>query len=162
MTKLISIDDLHALSQEAQAAPRRRMNRNLHVALADPVQRLFNAFEPGTYVRPHRHAHGDRWELFLVVSGKAAVLTFDDGGKVTERFELDAAGPLRLVEIAAGAWHTVASLAPGTVLFEVKPGPYAPPAEKEVADWAPAEGAPRAAALERWLRGARPGDTGPT
>lgn len=161
MTKLITTDDLRALSQEAQAAPRRRMNRNLHVALADPVQRLFNAFEPGTYVRPHRHAYGDRWELFLVVSGKAAVLTFDDGGKVTERFELDAAGPLRLVEIAAGAWHTVASLAPGTVLFEVKPGPYAPPAEKKVADWAPAEGAPRAAALESWFRSAQVGATPP-
>lgn len=36
---------LDDLSKRAAAAPRRRLNRNLHV-MDDPVHRLFNAVEP--------------------------------------------------------------------------------------------------------------------
>ena len=43
---------LDALSAEAIRLPRRRKNLNVHPVLEDPVQRLFNALEPGTYARP--------------------------------------------------------------------------------------------------------------
>jgi hypothetical protein len=60
--KLKIVDDvqLQALHAQAAAGARRRKNLNLHERLDDPVQRLLNDFEPGTYVRPHRHA--DKWE----------------------------------------------------------------------------------------------------
>lgn len=144
------------LAAQAAASPRRRKNLNLHGTLDDPIQRFLNDFEPGTYVRPHRHA--DKWELFVLVQGAAAVLTFDDTGRVLERVELDAGDGARVVEIPEGAWHTVVSAAPGTVLFEVKRGPYDPAAPAEYAPWAPAEGDRRAQAFERRLREARPGE----
>lgn len=153
----ITNDDLDDLTRAARAAGRLRMNRNLHPALTDQVQRLLNAFEPGTYVRPHRHGAG-RWELFLIIRGRAALLAFDDHGRVTERHELDAAGPARIIEVPGGTWHTLTALEPGTVLFEVKPGPYVPPTAKDFAAWAAGENDPRAAACERWFRRARPGD----
>src|SRR3990172_7922439 len=74
----ITNDDLNDLTRAARAAGRRRMNRNLHPALTDQVQRLLNAFEPGTYVRPHRHDAG-RWELFLILRGRALLLEVKPG-----------------------------------------------------------------------------------
>jgi cupin fold WbuC family metalloprotein len=159
--KTVTRDDLDTLSYAAAAAARRRTHRNLHPSLADGVQRLLIALEPGTYVRPHRHSQPGRFELFLVVRGQALVLTFDDDGRVTNRYELDAAGALRALEIAPGTWHTLAALAPGTVLFEIKPGPYAAPSDKDFAAWAPPEGEARAPAFERWYAQAQPGVTPP-
>ncbi|MFP4614928.1 MAG: WbuC family cupin fold metalloprotein [Thiohalorhabdus sp.] len=149
------------LSDAAQGRERLRANDNLHPELADPVQRMLNALEPGTYVRPHRHDDPPKWELFLALSGAAACLTFDEAGTVTERCEIRAGGPLYGVEIPAGAWHSVAALEPATVLFEIKPGPYAPLADKDFASWAPAEGEAGAAAFEEWLRHAPAGAAPP-
>lgn len=138
--RAVTSADLEQLQARASTDPRRRANLNLHPALADPVQRFFNAVEPGTYVRPHRHAR-DRWELFLLLSGEAGLVFFDEGGTV--------AGSLLLgenlaaaVEIDPGPWHTLVALAPGTTLFEVKPGPYDPVTDKEFAPWSPPEGDP--------------------
>lgn len=154
--KRIEPGDLEHLIAQAAASPRRRKNLNLHEALDDPIQRFLNDFEPGTYVRPHRHA--DKWELFVLIQGAAAVLTFDDDGRVSERVEVNAGTGARVVEIPAGAWHTLVSLAPATVLFEVKRGPYDPAAPAEFAPWAPAEGSATAGAFERRLRSAQPSD----
>lgn len=151
--------ELAALAAAARGAPRLRHNLNLHPELADPVQRLLNAFEPGTYVRPHRHAASGKWELFAWLAGRAVVLGFSDDGVVTERVEIDAATPL--AEIPAGCWHTLAALEPGTVLLEVKPGPYAPLVPEGFAPWAPVDGTPQAAALEQWFRQARVGARAP-
>lgn len=87
------------------------------------------------------------------MQGAIAVLLFDDQGRLTERVEIDAAGPNRAVEVPAGCWHSLVVLKPGTVLFEFKPGPYAAISDKDFAAWAPAEGEPGAAAmLERFQR----------
>ena len=138
------VDDL---SRRAAATTRRRMNHNLHPTLSDPIQRLLNAFEPGTYVRPHRHAEPGRWELFVCLRGRAAVLAFDEEAAVTTRTDLDAAGPTLALEVAAGVCHTVVSLAAGTVMLEVKPGPYVALTDKDFAPWAPAEGDPAYSAM---------------
>lgn len=159
--KRIETSDLAALSREAAVSQRLRANRNLHEALDEPVQRMLNAFEPGTYVRPHRHAEPPKWELFLALSGAAACLTFDDTGTITERCDLTAGGPQFGVEIPAGTWHSLVALEPGTVLFELKEGPYQPLADKDFAAWAPAEAETAAAALEGWLRDARAGQRWP-
>ncbi len=147
------------LQEKAVNSPRRRTNLNLHQTLEDPVQRFLNAIEPGSYVRPHRHHSPLRWELFTALTGRAVVLLFDDDGTVLERTEIGAGGPVHAVEIPAGAWHTIAALEPGTVLFEFKQGPYAAVTDKDFASWAPAEGDADCTTLERWFREARIGNS---
>ena len=157
----VSSGDLAALVVEAQNAPRQRKNLNLHPTLADPVQRLLNAFEPGTYVRPHQHSDPGKWELFAILHGRALVLAFTNAGIVQERHELAPAGGVQVIEIAAGTWHTLAALESGTVLLEVKQGPYAPAGPRDFAPWAPPECTPAAVTLECWFRTARVGEPAP-
>jgi len=80
---------------------------------------------------------------------------------VQERHELAPTGGVQVIEIAAGTWHTLAALESGTVLLEVKPGPYAPAEPQDFAPWAPPEGVPAAVTLERWFRTARVGELAP-
>lgn len=138
----------------AASSPRRRANLNVHPTLDAPVQRMLNVFQPGTYVRAHRHDPGC-FELFLALWGKAGVLTFDDRGGVLETAVLKP-GHTWAVELAGGVWHTVVSLREDTALFEVKPGPYRPLEDKDYAPWAPPDGSGEAAAaLETWRRAAQ-------
>jgi len=157
--KTVGMGALRTLSVEARAGARRRKNLNLHETLDDPIQRLCNAFEPGTYVRPHRHGPGV-WELFALLAGRAAALTFDAHGTVTARAELGAETNC-VVEIPAGAWHSLVALAPGTVLFEVKHGPYRPSGEENFAAWAPPENTAHAAAFVAWMERATVGERAP-
>jgi cupin fold WbuC family metalloprotein len=159
--EIIDTDRMAGLTARAAGSPRLRANHNLHPILADPVQRFLNAMEPGTYVRPHRHSDPERWELFLALSGSAVILTFDGLGRVVERAEVAERGSVRGVEVPAGVWHAVACLEAGTVLFELKPGPYVPASDKDFASWAPAEGQPECAVFEAWYRAARVGDSAP-
>ncbi len=159
--KLITTELMERLSRNAADSARGRTNFNLHPELSDPVQRFLNAIEPDSYVRPHRHTAPPKWELFVVLSGSAVVLTFDEEGRVIGRAELDADGPVRAVEIPAGAWHTLAARAPGTVLFEFKQGPYSAMDDKDFATWAPAEGDAGCAGFLTWFLAARPGGTVP-
>lgn len=156
--KRIDTECLVAIQRQAGADARLRTNYNLHESLDDPVQRLCNAMEPGTYVRPHRHATPPKWELLVILSGHLAALCFDEQGRVLERVEIQAGGPAYLLELPALAWHTVAALVPGTVVLEVKPGPYAPLAAEAFAPWAPAPGDAEARAVTAWFAGARVGE----
>lgn len=157
------IDDrlLDDLTARADASPRRRAHHNLHPVLGDPVQRLCVAIEPGTYIRPHRHADPSTWEVFLMLRGSAVFIVFDDAGTVMERFVITAAGPVRGIEMPAGAWHAIASLETGSVFFEVKMGPYAAPTAGNAASWAPAEGDSACGRFEAWYRQAAVGDPPP-
>lgn len=159
--KCIDAATLARLSADAAASPRRRKNLNLHLSHDDAVQRMCNAFEPGTYVAPHRHPGRNPFELFVVLTGEAALLRFDDRGQVLERVVLRAGGPIYAIELPASDWHTVVSLASGTVLFEVKAGPYVPVTDKDFAPWAPREGETACAVFETWYRSAQPGDVPP-
>jgi hypothetical protein len=72
------------------------------------------------------------------------LVTFNEHGMVTksvrfgerENGEDFAAG----VEVPAGTWHTVIALVSGSVLLEVKAGPFDPSQPKDPAPWAPDEG----------------------
>jgi cupin fold WbuC family metalloprotein len=164
MNKGLTVIDNKALadlSKTAQSLPRLRKNYNIHPQLDDPVQRLFNAMEPATYVRPHRHPSDDRWEFFQIVSGRAAVLTFDQQGTVRDKVVLSQSGPNIAIEIPGNEWHTIVSLQPGTVLFEIKQGPYQPLSDKDFALWAPEEGVKTVATFVRWFKDAHPGDSCP-
>ena len=159
--KLIDDRMIERLSAGALASERLRLNHNLHPRLEDPVQRFCNAMEPGTYVRPHRHTAEDAWELFLVLRGAVAVVTFGGDGVVLERLTLSAHGPLYGVEIPAGAWHTLSPLEAGTVVFEVKRGPYRRLDDKDFAAWAPPEGDGACGEFARWFRNAATGSRPP-
>lgn len=159
--KRIDTSLLDGLTSTAATSARKRAHHNLHPVLEDPVQRLCVAIEPGTYIRPHRHADPLTWEVFIMLRGSALFLAFDESGRVIERIVLAAAGPVRAIEISAGSWHTVASLEQGSVFFEVKQGPYRAPLAENSASWAPAEGETRCAQFESWYRAAQVGDVPP-
>ncbi len=148
-----SIDTaLHgAMRAEAQKTVRRRVHHCLHESLDDPVQRLVVVMEPGTYIRPHRHRQPAKWELFFCLAGSAAVLLFDAAGQLTDKIAFGAGGSRYGVEIPAGVWHTLIIQEPGTLLVEIKPGPYAPLPEEDFAPWAPAESEAAATGFEAAL-----------
>lgn len=145
--KVTVIDDalLTELSAEAQASPRLRKNRNLHRDYQEPCQRLLNAMEPGSYIRPHRHLDPPKPEAFLVLRGRFAALIFDDDGTLMQVVPLGR-GAASGLDVPAGVWHSIVCLEEGSVFFETKPGPYAPLDDKDFAPWAPAEGSPEAVA----------------
>lgn len=142
--KVFGVDYLNKLTAQAQGNPRKRQHRNIHDSYIDPCQRLFNAIEMGSYIRPHRHATYPRQELLIAVRGSMALVTFDEHGKVAgavrfgsgTKSEDLAAG----AEVQANTWHTVIALEPGCVLLEVKAGPFDPSQPKDLAPWAPDEG----------------------
>ena len=147
--KVFSADFLNELTAQAQSSPRKRQHRNIHESYADPCQRLFNAIEPGSYIRPHRHAADPRDELLIAVRGSMALVTFDEQGMVTGvvRFGVNRndEGLAVGAEVPANTWHTVIALEPGCVLLEVKAGPFDPDQPKDLAPWAPDEGSAAAA-----------------
>ena len=149
---------INSLCVQAAASPRQRAAFNLHESSADPVQRFLNVMQPGTYVRPHRHAGPTKWELTVVLSGRVVVLLLEPDGVVRERIELDASGPERGVELPPGVWHTCAALSPAAVLLEIKRGPYNAQTDKDFAAWAPPEGETECANFELRFRAAQPGD----
>lgn len=130
------LDDLCA---QAAASPRLRRNHNLHATTEDPAQRFFNALQPDSYVRPHRHLAIGKEETLIVVRGRLGALFFDDQGNVTETRVLCPSGEDFGLFIPTGLWHSVLALEL-TVFFEAKRGPYQPLTEDEFASWAPAEG----------------------
>lgn len=140
MQKIISPELLNEVIQKAKNSPRGRMNHNFHDDLADPINRMLNAFEPGTYIQPHKHETPDKREVFIVLRGSLVVVFFDDSGTPTDFVLLDRDKGNYAVEIPVGTWHTVIALESGSVVYEVKDGPYFPISDKNFASWAPKEG----------------------
>lgn len=136
---------LDALVAEARDLPRGRKHLNLHGSPDEPCQRLLNAVEPGSYIRPHRHAHCKTAECLLAIRGDFALILFSDDGEIEQvsRFGRDEAD-IVIAEVRPDQWHTVIALTPGAILFETKSGPYTPADAKAFADWAPPEMTPAA------------------
>ena len=137
--KIITQDKLDQLSKDAAISERQRKNLNMHDDYADPCQRLFNAMEPGTYIRPHRHIYPPKAECFMAIRGKFALLTFDDEGVVEKVVCFGVGCDAVAIDLPPGAWHSLVVLDPGSIFFETKPGPYIPLSDKDFAPWAPAE-----------------------
>lgn len=115
---------LDDLSRRAAANERLRMNHNFHDSLDAPSQRLLNALEPGTRMPVHRHLHTS--ETYVLLRGRLRVMYYDDAGCLEDETVLDPAVGCYGVHIPRGQWHSLEVLAPGTVLFEAKDGPYMP------------------------------------
>lgn len=138
---------LDALSARAAASPRLRQHHNIHASYDEPCQRFVNAIEPGSYLQPSRNLAVPRSKLLVALRGEFALVLFDDDGAVTSVDAFGTAGgevANIAVELVPGCWNTVVSLMPGSVLLEVKAGPFDPGAPRESAPWAPAEGSPGA------------------
>lgn len=129
---------LTELSETAKNLPRKRKNHNFHKESSDILQRMLNALEPETYVQPHKHENPDKREVFLILKGKAVVVSFNDNGEITDWILLNKHTNFA-VEIPEKIWHTIISLERGTVVYEVKDGPYEPTDDKNFASWAPSE-----------------------
>lgn len=141
--KEITFELLDQVTDEAKKSPRLRMNYNFHPELSDPVQRLLNAIEPGTYIRPHKHF--TREESFVILRGTALAVVFDDAGTIKEFTILAKESGVLGVEFEADTFHMLIALQSGTVVYEVKEGPFIPHSAEGQAKWAPAEGDPASA-----------------
>ncbi len=126
------------LAAAAAASPRKRKNHNVHSSSSETVQRFFNAIQPGSYIRPHRHV--SNWEFVLVVKGSVDLIRFDAAGGIINRTSLGPDKGETGYELEPGAWHSWVCTEADTVTLEIKPGPYDPTSAAEFAAWAPAEG----------------------
>jgi cupin fold WbuC family metalloprotein len=131
---------LDTISAKARLSPRLRMNHNIHPELDDPVQRLLNALEPWTYIRPHKHPGKE--ESFMLLRGTVLSVIFNDDGSIRDHYVLSRSLGHLGVEFEEDTYHLLTALESGSVVFEIKEGPYIPHTEGYSAPWAPAEGSP--------------------
>lgn len=109
--------------EAARQSPRLRMNYNFHEDLGDSCQRLLNALEPGTVMPIHHHKVDELW---VVIKGRLRLTIHNDKGAVVEDHVLAPSDKMYGVNIPAGTWHSLECLESGTVILEVKEGPYIP------------------------------------
>lgn len=128
----------------SRESPRRRIILPLHTSPADPYQRMLNAAQPGSYIRPHRHREPPKGETVIVLRGAVRFLTFREDGAVDHSVVLSANGGAVGLDVRPGVYHTFAALEPDSVVFEAKTGPYDERLDKDFAPWAPPEGSPEA------------------
>lgn len=128
--KLINNELLDDVTGEAKTSSRLRMNYNFHDRLDAKAQRLLNALEPGTVLPIHRHPHTA--ETYLLLRGKVRVMYYNDQKEETENVLLDPQCGNFGVHIPANQWHTLEVLESGSVIFEVKDGPYMPLGENDI------------------------------
>jgi len=137
------------LASRAASTPRRRLNANLHAVNDYPCHRLFNAVQPDSWIRPHRHLDPAKDETVVVVKGRFGFAVFDDAGTPVLARVLT---PGMAIDIPHGTWHACCALEPDSVFFETKAGPYLPLSPEELAPFAPPEGSPGVPAALARLR----------
>ena len=113
------LDDLTA---QAKASPRLRMNLDLRNSPEDQSQRMLNAIEPGTVLPIHRHRTSS--ETVVCLRGHFVEYFYDSEGRQTDAIDMVPGGTI--INIPINQWHNLVSLESGTVLLEVKDGPYVP------------------------------------
>ena len=137
----------------SRQSPRGRVILPLHLSEADPYQRMLNAVQPGSYIRPHRHRDPPKGETVIVLRGAVRFFTFQEDGAIANGVVLAAAaGPVGL-DVRPGVYHTFAALEADSVVFEAKTGPYDERVDKDFAPWAPVEGSPEALSYLKQLVG---------
>ena len=124
------IDDqiLAELTEQAKVSPRLRMNYDLRNSPEDKSQRMLNAIEPGTVLPIHRHRTSS--ETVVCLRGHFEEYFYDEAGNLTETIDMVPGG--NIINIPVGQWHNLKSLESGTVLLEVKDGPWEPLAAEDI------------------------------
>ena len=139
--RLINEELLDKLTEQAKASPRLRMNCDLRNSEEDTSQRMLNAIEPGSVLPIHRHQKTSEtvvclrgrlvWEFFAEQSSEAE--RYDDLDRIcTDRIELSPSGPIVALNVPIGQWHTVKAIESGSVILEMKDGPYEPLGEEDM------------------------------
>ena len=128
--KIIDTSLLDSVTEQATKSPRLRMNHNFHESMEAKSQRLLNALEPGTEIPIHRHR--TTAETYILLRGTIRVLFYNNEREIIETIELNPLTGKYGVDIPAGQWHTLEVLEPGTVIFEVKDGPYRAIGEEDI------------------------------
>lgn len=121
--QVINQNLLNSVIEKAKASPRLRINYNLHSDLNDKCQRLLNAMEPGTIMPIHHHKVA---EVYILLQGRIRVMTYDEKGKENSSVILDPKEGNYGVQILENTWHSLEVIESGSVIFEVKEGPYIP------------------------------------
>jgi len=123
-TLLINNNLLDDVTRQANNSARLRMNFNLHDSYESNAQKVINAMEPGTVVPIHRHKKFA--ETYVVLRGSIRVFFYNDKKTIIGNYLLDPNDGNYGIEIPLGVLHNLEVIEPGTVIFEVKDGPYIP------------------------------------
>ena len=122
---------LDGLTEQAKASPRLRMNLDLRNSPEDGSQRMLNAIEPGSPLPINRHRKSS--ETVVCLRGRLVEEFYDDLEMIcTESIELSPNGPVVALNIPIGQWHTARALESGTVILEMKDGPYGPTGAEDI------------------------------
>ena len=122
---------LDKLTAEAKTSPRLRMNLDLRNGDGDQSQRMLNAIEPGSPLPIHRHK--DTSETVVCLRGRLVWEFYDELERIcTERIELSPNGQIVALNVPAGQWHTVKALESGSVILEMKDGPFEPTGPEDI------------------------------
>lgn len=156
----VKLDDtlFKELFSKAGTNPRKRVNVNFHSSPNDIVQRMVVAIRKGTYIRPHHHPNERKWELLLILKGRANLIFFEADGKIKEKIEVGENSHISGIEINPFTWHTLVPITEEVIMFEVKEGPYIPAEKIDFASWAPEEGSVKINDFLIWLKKAKIGD----
>ena len=68
----------------------------------------------------------------VVLRGRVVEEYYSSEGTIEASYELAAGGPVCAINIPAGQWHTLRALNLGTVILEMKDGPYEPVREEDM------------------------------
>lgn len=117
---LIDTKLLDAVTAQAKASPRLRMNFDLRNTPIDQSQRMLNALEPGTVMPIHRHRTTS--ETVAVLRGKVKWLYYNDQGTLTDTIIVEAGGDICGLSVPMGQWHSLECLESGSVILETKDG----------------------------------------
>lgn len=131
---------IHDVLNQARNSPRGRINYNFHDGPLDPLQRMLNAMQPGTYLQPHKHENPDKREVFMALTGRFVVIQFSEDGSIDDYMILDPSMDEFAAEVKPRTYHTIICLASDSVIYELKDGPYDVSDDKHFASWAPKEG----------------------
>ena len=127
---LIDTKLLDALTAQAKASPRLRMNFDLRNAPDDPSQRMLNALEPGTVMPIHRHQNTS--ETVVVLRGKVKWLYYNDKGELTDTILVEAGSDICGLSVPMGQWHSLECLESGSVILATKDGTWEPMKEEDI------------------------------
>ena len=131
MTTKITQAVLDNLTKEAKELPRLRKHMDLRNNAEDQSQRMVIAIEPGSVVPIHRHQKTS--ETIVCLRGKIVVELYDDLERIcTDSIIITPNGQTIAVNIPRGQWHTAHALESGTVIMEVKDGPYEPLSDVDI------------------------------
>lgn len=127
-----------ALIASLKAASEQRGNAPVRVCLhADPSDSLHDMIvliPAGGYYPPHKHIQ--KSESYHLIEGRAAMVLFDDDGKIIDWCVLDSQTDF-LYRVGKGLFHTMIPLSGILVYHEARPGPFLATGDSVFPQWAP-------------------------